>query len=69
VFGFIQGQLDHEAGVSCQDVDESGSLLVSGTKEGQIILWDINSLYPIAEMKSTVNISYRIPSFHILISS
>ncbi|XP_048732353.2 protein FAN-like [Ostrea edulis] len=52
------GQLDHESGVSCQDVDETGSLLVSGTKEGQVIIWDINSLYPIAEMKihdGTVN--------------
>lgn len=45
-----QGQLDHESGVYCQDVDETGSLLVTGTEEGQVVIWNVGSLYPIAEM-------------------
>lgn len=46
-----QGQLDHESGVYCQDVDETGSLLVTGTEEGQVVIWNVGSLYPIAEMR------------------
>lgn len=52
------GQLDHESGVSCQGVDETGSLLVTGTEEGQVVIWNVGSLYPIAEMRAhegTVN--------------
>lgn len=43
--------MDHESGVFCQDVDETGSLLVTGTEEGQVVVWNVGSLYPIAEMR------------------
>uniref|UniRef100_A0A8W8K459 BEACH domain-containing protein n=1 Tax=Magallana gigas TaxID=29159 RepID=A0A8W8K459_MAGGI len=46
------GQLDHESGVYCQDVDETGSLLVTGTEEGQVVIWNVGSLYRIAEMRA-----------------
>ncbi|XP_061198203.1 protein FAN-like [Saccostrea echinata] len=45
------GQLDHDSGVSCQDIDETGSLLATGTEEGHVLIWDIKSLHPIAEME------------------
>lgn len=54
-----QGQLDHESGVYCQDVDETGSLLVTGTEEGQVVIWNVGSLYPIAEMRGK-NLDYLV---------
>ncbi|KAJ8303155.1 hypothetical protein KUTeg_019551 [Tegillarca granosa] len=43
------GQLDHDSGVSCQFVDDNCTILVTGTKEGMVYIWDMNTLYPIAE--------------------
>lgn len=43
------GQLDHESGVNCQCVDTSGQMLVTGSKEGQIVIWDLGCMYQISE--------------------
>ncbi|XP_063441618.1 protein FAN-like isoform X2 [Mytilus trossulus] len=43
------GQLDHESGVNCQCVDSNCQILVTGSKEGQIVIWDIRSMYQLTE--------------------
>lgn len=58
--------MDHESGVSCQGVDETGSLLVTGTEEGQVVIWNVGSLYPIAEMRGKN--SYYSDSKQFLVS-
>ncbi|CAC5419798.1 NSMAF [Mytilus coruscus] len=42
-------QLDHESGVNCQCVDSNCQILVTGSKEGQIVIWDIRSMYQLTE--------------------
>lgn len=48
----LQGQLDHDSGVNCQFVDDNCTILVTGTKEGMVYIWDMTTLYPIAEHNS-----------------
>ncbi|XP_071176660.1 protein FAN-like [Mytilus edulis] len=43
------GQLDHESGVNCMCVDSNCQILVTGSKEGQIVIWDIRSMYQLTE--------------------
>ncbi|XP_070575197.1 protein FAN-like isoform X2 [Ptychodera flava] len=36
----VIAELDHETGVSCLCVSNDGTMILSGTKEGQVYLWD-----------------------------
>ena len=39
--------MDHEEGVTCMDVFPPTHTLVTGTKDGQLGLWDLDTCYPI----------------------
>lgn len=42
------GQLDHDDGVTCLDIDHCCTSIVTGTKDGHVSLWDLSSYYSIA---------------------
>ncbi|GFO23745.1 protein fan-like [Plakobranchus ocellatus] len=42
------GQLDHDDGVTCLDIDQDCVSMVTGTKDGQVCLWDLASYYSLA---------------------
>ncbi|XP_071092050.1 protein FAN-like [Haliotis cracherodii] len=39
------GQLDHDEGVTCLDLDAESRLLVTGTKDGHLCVWDLYTQY------------------------
>lgn len=43
----LQGQMDHEEGVTCMDVYPPKNRLVTGTKDGQLGVWDMETCYPL----------------------
>ncbi|CAL1532355.1 unnamed protein product [Lymnaea stagnalis] len=52
------GQLDHDEGVTCLDIDDTGGIIVTGTKDGHLTMWDLNSFYPVSSISAhagTVN--------------
>ncbi|KAI8736726.1 protein FAN [Biomphalaria glabrata] len=42
------GQLDHDEGVTCLDIDDEGSMMITGTKGGHLALWDLSHYYILA---------------------
>ncbi|XP_012940404.1 protein FAN [Aplysia californica] len=44
------GQLDHDEGVTCMDIDDECVVMVTGTKDGQVALWDLSHFYTVATM-------------------
>ncbi|CAH1778819.1 unnamed protein product, partial [Owenia fusiformis] len=43
-------ELDHEAGVTCIDINGGATLCVSGTKDGTIYIWDILACLPLQQI-------------------
>ncbi|KAH9489754.1 hypothetical protein Btru_036661 [Bulinus truncatus] len=46
------GQLDHDEGVTCLDIDDSGSMMITGTKDGHLTLWDLSHYYPLSALSA-----------------
>lgn len=44
-FDYIQVQLDHDSGVTSMSLDDDCELLVTGTKDGQICVWEMHDIY------------------------
>ncbi|KAK3745479.1 hypothetical protein RRG08_018697, partial [Elysia crispata] len=42
------GQLDHDDGVTCLDIDQNCISMVTGTKDGHVSFWDLTSYYSLA---------------------
>ncbi|XP_076470713.1 protein FAN-like [Babylonia areolata] len=40
--------MDHEEGVTCMDVMVHTHTLVTGTKDGQLATWDLDTCYPVS---------------------
>ena len=61
----LQAELDHETGVCCVDISPDKTLLLAGTRDGQLYLWDLTFHYILIQqqreyisLQSCCNITY-----------
>ncbi|CAG5129217.1 unnamed protein product, partial [Candidula unifasciata] len=50
----VKSQLDHDEGVTCMDIDDSCSLMCTGSKDGHITVWDLTSYYTLSTVSAHV---------------
>ena len=50
----VQGEFDHEAGVTSLCMHADGTSIATGTRDGQVITWDSSTNVPLLQLQGKV---------------
>ena len=53
----LQGEFDHEAGVTSLCMHTDGTSIATGTRDGQVITWDSSTNIPLLQLQGKVAVS------------